>query len=570
MRCTRQTKPFTKITKYLVLVIFLLFFILLFKKFLPSFEKINYRESVYLAKDEIGINIQFDYIPMKNLPIYKNNDIYLPIDLVKKYIDNYIYWDKDENKLTITNEHNVIRMKTDEMQYFINNKPFELDLPIYNIEDVAYMPKLFLEDFYDLKFIYIEKTKMLSIIKDSYKKAIVSKDVKVRKKDNKKSPYIQKLKKGDSVYFNKIDESEYTKVQTDSGYIGFIPTKFIDKIENVNIENNYENDYKVESPWNVKDGKINLIFDQIQRVEANSSDSRRIYRDGIDVLVPTWFSFEDGRGKIINIADKGYVDFAHKNGYKVWGLVTDNFDKKISHSILSSTDTREYVIKQLLSFVSIYDLDGINIDFESVPKEDGENFIQFLRELAPALRKEGAILSVDLFVPKPWTAHYNRDEVGKIVDYVIVMGYDEHYAGSKTAGSVASLSWSETAIKDTLKEGVPKEKLILGIPFYTRVWTETLEGDKIKLSSKAYGMKGAYNFINEKNGTFKFDEKTGQTYGEAIEDNKTYKVWIEDENSIKKRLDFVFKYDIAGSGAWKRGLEKDEIWPILKQKLKTR
>ena len=568
MRYKGKNNTLKNIFKAFIVIILIMVFMVLVKKFLPSFDKINYRDSVYLAKEEIGINMQFDYISMKNVPIYKDDEIYLPIDFVKKYIDNYIYWDKDENKLTITNENNVIRMKTDEMQYFVNNKPLELDLPIYNIEGVAYMSKLFLEDFYDLKFEYIEKTKMLSIIKDDYKKAIVSKKTKVRKEASKKSPYIEKLKKGDTVYFNEISQNEYTKIETDSGYVGFVPTNILDSIEDVKIDNNYKNDYVAKAPWNVENGKINLVFDQIQRVEANSSDNRRVYHDGVDVLVPTWFSFKDEGGQILNIADKGYVDFAHKNGYKVWTLVTDNFDKKISHGILSSTETREYVIKQLLAFVSMYDLDGINIDFESVPNEDGDNFIQFLRELAPALREEGAVLSVDLFVPKPWTAHYNRNEVGKIVDYVIVMGYDEHYAGSKNAGSVASMSWSEIAVKDTLKEGVPKEKLILGIPFYTRVWTETLEDNKLKLSSKAYGMNGAYNFIEEKNGTFTFDEKTGQTYGEAKEDNKTYKVWLEDEKSIEKRIDFVLKYDIAGAGAWKRGLEKEEIWPILKEKLK--
>ena len=568
MNYKRKNTLFKNVFKIFCLFILVIILAVLAKIYLPSFEKLDYRDSVKLAKDEIGINMQLDYIPMKNIPLYENGEIYLPVDFVKEYIDNYIYWDKEENKLTITNEHNVIRMKTDELEYFINNEPLELDLPIYNIENVAYMSKSFLEDFYQLQFEYIESTKMLNIIKDDYKMASLSKNTKLRKGANKKSPYVEKLKKGDTVYFYENEENGYTRVISQSGFSGFIPSNTIVNIQDVKVENNYENDYVAQAPWNVENGKINLVFDQMQNVIANSSESRRTYHDGVDVLVPTWFSFKDESGKILNIADKGYVDWAHSNSYKVWGLLTDNFDKNISHSVLSSTKTREYVIKQLLAYVSMYDLDGINIDFESVPKEDGENFIQFLRELAPALRQEGAVLSVDLFVPKPWTAHYNRNEVGKIADYVIVMGYDEHYAGSENAGSVASMSWSEIAIKDTLAEGVPKEKLILGIPFYCRVWTETLENGQISLTSKAYGMNGAYNFIEEKGGTFTFDEETGQNYGEAKEDNKTYKVWLEDEQSISKRLDLVLEYDIAGAGAWKKGLEKEEIWPILKEKLK--
>ncbi len=568
MNYKRKNTLFKNVFKIFCLFILVIILAVLAKIYLPSFEKLDYRDSVKLAKDEIGINMQLDYIPMKNIPLYENGEIYLPVDFVKEYIDNYIYWDKEENKLTITNEHNVIRMKTDELEYFINNEPLELDLPIYNIENVAYMSKSFLEDFYQLQFEYIESTKMLNIIKDDYKMASLSKNTKLRKGANKKSPYVEKLKKGDTVYFYENEENGYTRVISQSGFSGFIPSNTIVNIQDLMVENNYENDYVAQAPWNVENGKINLVFDQMQNVIANSSESRRTYHDGVDVLVPTWFSFKDESGKILNIADKGYVDWAHSNSYKVWGLLTDNFDKNISHSVLSSTKTREYVIKQLLAYVSMYDLDGINIDFESVPKEDGENFIQFLRELAPALRQEGAVLSVDLFVPKPWTAHYNRNEVGKIADYVIVMGYDEHYAGSENAGSVASMSWSEIAIKDTLAEGVPKEKLILGIPFYCRVWTETLENGQISLTSKAYGMNGAYNFIEEKGGTFTFDEETGQNYGEAKEDNKTYKVWLEDEQSISKRLDLVLEYDIAGAGAWKKGLEKEEIWPILKEKLK--
>lgn len=568
MYSKKQNKLLKIMFKILNIVILLAMVFMIAKIFLHSFNKIDYRENVNLAQDEIGVNVQLEYVPMKNSPIIQQGEIYLPIDFVKDYIDKYIYWDKDENKLTITNEYNVIRMKTDELEYFINNEPLELDLPIYNIDEVAYMPQLFLEDFYGIKFNYIEETKMLDIIKDDYKKATLNKNVKIRQDADKKSPFIEKLKKGEVVYFYENEENGYIKVETSRGYIGFVPTKVLTQIEDIEIENQYENDYVAKSPWTVNSGKINLVFDQMQNPVANSSDERRIYHDGVDVLVPTWFSFKDETGKIINIADKAYVNWAHNNGYKVWGLLTDNFDKTISHGVLSSTETREYVIKQLLAYVSMYDLDGINIDFESVPTDDGDNFIQFLRELAPALKEEGAVLSVDLFVPKPWTSHYNRNEVGKVADYVIVMGYDEHYAGSESAGSVASMNWSEIAIKDTLEEGVPKEKLILGIPFYCRVWTETLENGNIELSSKAYSMEKAYNFIKEKGGTFIFDSQTGQNYGEAKEDNKTYKVWLEDEESVAKRLDFVLEYDIAGSGAWKRGLEKQEIWDILKQKLK--
>ena len=371
---------------------------------------------------------------------------------------------------------------------------------------------------------------------------------------------------------NSSEENGYLKISTKDGYIGYINKKSI-KEKVLNEDNSYNEEKKPElesEPTEVwkPDGKINLVFEQMTNVEAIRASLKKTYPKGIDVLVPTFFSFLNENGDIRNLADKTYVENAHSNGFQVWGLLTDNFDKKISHSVLSSTETREYVIKQLLAFVSIYNLDGINIDFESVPTNDGEYFIQFLREFAPLLKKQGAILSVDLFVPKPWTAHYMREEVGKIADYAIVMGYDEHYAGSKNAGSVASISWSKEGITSTLKENIPKEKLILAVPFYTRIWTEENIDGKIKLSSKAYGMNKAYEFITEKGGQFTWLENMGQYYAEVKEGNKTYKVWLEDERSLEKRLDLILQYDIAGCAAWKLWLEKEEVWNILNEKLK--
>ncbi len=555
-------------------ILFIIFIILLFifcigiiVIAMPSFKRIDYKESIGIDKNTIGVNYQFNNVKLDNYPIVKENEIYLPIDLVKDYIDKYIYWDENEDTITITNEEKVIRMKTEQLEYYINDEPIELNFPVYNIDKVAYLPKSFLEELYSINIDYIDKTKMMNIENKAYKMAYVKRSTNLRQEGNRKAPIIQNIKRKEMVYFNELGD-KYTKICTEKGYTGYVKTKLLKDIIDVGVERKYDNDYEAKSPWKPEDGKINLVFDQVQKVESNSSSFRRTAIDGVDVLVPTWFSFKDKSGKIINIADKSYVDFAHKNGDKVWGLITDNFDSEISHAILSSTKTREYVIKQLLAFVSTYDLDGINIDFESVLAKDSDNYIQFLRELSPALRMQGAVLSVDLFVPKPWTEHYNRKEVGKIVDYVVVMGYDEHYSGSENAGSVASLDWSEIAIKDTLTQDVPKEKLILGIPFYTRMWTIITENGEEKLYSKAMGMQEAYDFIIEKDGKFVYDEETGQNYGEATSGNRFYRVWLEDTQSVEKRLELVNKYDIAGVGAWKRGFETEEVWHIIKEKMK--
>ena len=554
----------------IIIILAIIFLITTLSIYLPNFRTVDYRDYNSIDKNEIILIIDNKIVTYEDSPVYKDNEVFVPVNLISKYIDSYIFWDTAENKLTITTENKVIRMKSDELEYFVNNKPLKLNIPAYSIDGLIYLPVNFLKELYNIGINYNQDLNILIIedLKASKTTAsIISKKSRLRYLNNKKSPIIQTLKLGDEVTIIGQEKDGYQKVRSKDGYIGYVLAKNLSEkttIKGLEINNKTEN----KSIWKPEKGKINLVFDQITNVNANNTQAKRTTHKGLDVLVPTWFSFENENGDIKNIADINYVNWAHENNYQVWALITDNFDSKISKSILKSTTTREHVIKQLLAFVSIYNLDGINIDFESVPNDCGEYFIQFLRELGPLLKEQGAILSVDTFVPKPWTNHYNRKEIGKIADYVIVMGYDEHYAGSKTSGSVASISWSREAITSTLNQGVPKEKLILGIPFYTRIWTEEYTENGFKLSSKAYGMDAAYNFILERNGKFEWLENIGQYYGEVTQDNKTYKVWLEDETSIKKRLDLVLKYDIAGVGSWKRGLEVPYIWEILRLKLK--
>lgn len=563
----KRQKIISNIILYFLVIIFLS---LLLKLILPNFEKIDYRDKVLANKDEILINLNNNYINLENTPIIQDTEVFLPVDFIKQYIDEYIFWDKAENKLTITNEYNVIRMKTEELRYFVNSKPLNLDIPVYNINGIAYIPKDLLGELYSFDFNYIEDTKIMDITKkgqDFKIGKIRSNNTRLRDSASRKGRIIDFLRSGETVYISEDKNEKYFITKTEKGYIGYLPKKDIINITSYSIEDKNIIDENNKKIWKVENGKINLVFDQVIKV-YNSLEYKRKYHDGVDILVPTFFSFANEEGDIINIADKGYVKWAHNNGYQVWGLLTDNFDEKISHGVLYSTENREHVIKQLLAYVALYNLDGINIDFESVPKKDGEYFIQFLRELAPLLKEQGAVLSVDTFIPKPWTLHYNRKEIGKIADYIIVMGYDEHYSGSQKAGSVASISWSEEAIKGTLNEGVTKEKIILGIPFYTRVWTEKIEDGKVNLYSKSFGMNGAYNFVINEGGDFIWDEDSGQHYAEINKGDIVYKVWLEDEISLEKRLSLVLAYDIAGVGAWKRGLEKDEVWKILKYKLK--
>ncbi len=544
-------------------------FFTVIKLWFPSFISMSFYDYFQTSADNANIVIGDEIITDKNNAVIDNADIYFSVDFVKEKIDPYVFWDSNEKKLTITTDNHVIRMETDELTYYVNDEPMKLSIPVYEIDGIAYMPRTIIEELYNFVVNYDNESKIICI--DNTKSELVtgkisSRTAVLRFLADKKSPIEKRMKKEEDVYIFGEEENNYIKVRTKEGYVGYVLKS---KVETTGTKK-FEQKEKEEKRqlWDKSDGKINMFFDQVTRVEANRTAMARGEAKGVNVVSPTWFSFDKTSGNIVNIADKSYVNWAHRNGWQVWALITDNFDENVCHSVISSTETREKVIKQILAFVSLYELDGINIDFEAVPKSDGEYYIQFLRELAPYLNRQGAILSVDMFVPKPWTNHYNRNEVGKIADYIVVMGYDEHYSGSKESGSVASIDWSRQAIDLTVKEGVASEKIILGMPFYTRLWTEEETDSGVNVSSKALGMEDAYNFIIEKGEEFEWLEDIGQYYAEVKENNLTYKIWLEDEKSIQGRVELALQKNTAGVAAWKRGFEKDEIWNIINNVLK--
>jgi len=276
------------------------------------------------------------------------------------------------------------------------------------------------------------------------------------------------------------------------------------------------------------------------------------------VISPTWFSLSDNQGGIRSIAGKSYVEQAHSMGLEVWALI-DNFDENVStYEVLSYTGRRETLIKNIMDQVLKYGIDGVNVDFEELSYETGEPFIQFIRELSVACRANGIVLSVDNYVPRESTAHYHRKEQGVVADYVIIMGYDEHWGGGGVAGSVASIGFVEDGIVQTLEE-VPSHKVINALPFYTRVW-KTQDN---QVTSEAVGMEVADNFIANNNVPVRWDEAACQNYGEAQLGNTLYQVWLEDAQSIETKLTIMQKYDLGGVAAWKLGFEKPEIWDLI-------
>ena len=308
---------------------------------------------------------------------------------------------------------------------------------------------------------------------------------------------------------------------------------------------------------------MNLAWHQVTSTDANSYFADAVQNmTGVNVISPTWFSVTDNSGNISSLASGEYVMQAHEKGLKVWGLV-DNFNENMNtKEVLSKTSSRQNLENRLITYALKVGMDGINVDFESLSEGVGIHFLQFLRELSIQCHANNLVLSVDNPVPEDFTSHYDRAEQGKVVDYVIIMGYDEHYVGSD-AGSVASLPWVEQGVKDTLSE-VAAQRTILAIPFYTRLWKTTDGG---ALTSEAIGMDQAQQTISDNGAETYWDKKTSQNYGTYEGDGATYQIWLEDSKSIAEKVKLIKKYKLAGVAEWKLGFENSGIWSVITENL---
>ncbi len=553
-----KSNPFKII---IVLILIILCIVFLIGKF-----GINVIDNLSRDPNRIDVIVKDEIVP-DELSIYiVDNEKYFSVDFLKEYIDDTVFPEADDNTLTITNENSVIRLSTDELTYYVNSEPLSLEMPIITKDEVMLIPCNLTASLYNLNIEYIddEKTAVIDFYGEEISTSVLHKNVKMYSEPDKKSHTVTRVKKGSEITIFG-NENGFYKVRFNE-YVGYIEEKYITDIVKTNFVNNEEN--YVSLGFTPENGKITMVWDQVFNVSQNKNDSKFTAIENLDVISPTWFAISDNEGNVSNIADKSYVDWAHSQGYQVWGLLSNSFDPDITHNTLSSPEIREKIIKQVLAYAELYELDGINIDFETIRSDDGEYFVQFVREITPYLKAQGLTVSVDLSRPEGWNYYYGMEEIGGTVDYVVLMAYDEHWGTSPESGSVASMGWTEESITSTL-DMVSPEKVILGIPFYTRLWEEKNIDGNLTVSSSSLGMQAALNYINENNMEIVYDEESGQNYSSIEKDGATYKIWLEDELSLRKRMELVEKYNLAGCAGWKRHLETDNTWSIINSYMKN-
>lgn len=487
---------------------------------------------------------------------------YLDMATIHKYLNDRFYVDGGEGLLLYTLPEDIVRNSIGSSVKETAQGSEELGYTAAIWEgDTLYVALDYIKQYTNFSYQLFTDPYRIQLTTEwpSYEVASISKNTQVRVKGGVKSEILTDVQKGDQV--SVLEQMEtWSKVKTADSVIGYVENKRLTGIRSeqpIPVTDYQEPEYTSLT----RDHKINLGWHVVASAGGNDTfNSVTANAGNLNVISPTWFKLCDNEGGYTSFASADYVQKAHDRGLEVWALI-ENIEYKDSismYEILSSTTTRRKLIDSLMNDLITYGIDGINVDFEQLSMDCGEHFVEFIRELSVACRKNGKVLSVDNYVPRDFNDYYDRKEQGIVADYVIVMGYDEHYAGSKEAGSVASIDYVEDGIAQTVKE-VPAEKVINAIPFYTRIWETTGDG----ISSQAVDMVTAEQFISNHGITAEWDETTCQNYGEYTSGDSRYQVWLEDADSIRVKLNVMENYGIGGVAEWRLGFEKPEIWDVI-------
>lgn len=488
---------------------------------------------------------------------------YAAYTYVESQLNSCFYWDEETKGILLTTSGGVQTLlpgdaavaKTPGGQPAVQQ---ESDGTVYISLDVV-------KEYTDLDYAYYSDPNRVVIRNewDGVEQATVQSDTaQVRQKGGIKSLILADVQKGDTLlYLENLDN--WCKVMTADGYTGYIQTEDISEPEAIEAWTAKKDSYERIT----RDHKINLVWHQSTSTESNDAMAEMTAEmTGVNVISPTWFSVTDETGTISSLASADYVKLAHEAGREVWGLI-DNFNEAFDETTdLAYASVRSRIIEQLLAEAASCGMDGINVDFENLKEAGIPHYLQFLRELTSAAHAQNLVVSVDTPVPQAYTMYYQRGEQARFVDYMIVMAYDEHFAGSEEAGSVSSLPFVQQAVEEMTRV-MPADQVICGIPFYTRVWTEKFGQSAI--TSEVLGMDGAKNYAKENQMTETWDASLGQNVATVETSDARYTIWMEDEQSMEEKLKVIQSADLAGVAEWKLGFERADVWSLISEYIET-
>lgn len=552
----RKDNIFFKVIK---VIIFLLFLMLVFK-LAP-----NYETNDEYATEKINVIINNKNVTKKlkyDLFTNEKDVIYMSMQDVKNYFDKYITYDEPNNQIITTYGEKIGVLPLDEKIIEVNGSITNVLSGAIKNNNIYYLPINSMSKVYNLDIKYIKEKQILLLdsLDKELIKADISKKCNVKYRDATFSKTVDKLEKGDKIIRIENTNKKWTKVRTENGIIGYIKTSAIQN--KTYVRENIATTERIE--------KINLVWDYYSEY-ATAPNRNGTQINGVNVVSPSFFSLvSEGNGAIqTNIGTAGfeYIEWAKNNNYEVWAMFSNNSYKETTSKILNSYELRTKVIDNIVKYAIDYKLDGINLDFENMNTSDKDMFSRFVIELKPKLKEAGVTLSVDVTAPdggSNWSNCYDRNVIGDVADYIVFMAYDQYGISATEPGTTAGYNWVETSLKKFIeREEIPSNKIILGIPFYTRLWEES----NGKATSKTVNMKSVETVLTS-DVQKQWNEDLKQYYVEYEQNQKKYKMWIEDETSIKYKVSLVNQYELAGVASWEKDRETENIWNIIKEELK--
>ncbi len=524
----------------------------------------NYKNNDIVGKVNLIINNSNVTADLKqDVFVDENGVIYIAKEDIENFFDNYIYYDEKYNQIITGSSTKIANMVVGENLATVNSAEVKLKSPVIEKENKYFIPFSELKSVYNVDIEYINNRVVVDSLDRKYQIATVAKDISIKSKPTSLSRTVDKIKAGDAVVIsNRKDDlvkSGWKKIRTSNGSLGYVKEDNLGKINT--IRDDMVETSKVE-------GKVSLAWEYFS--DYGSAPERSGAMDGVNVVSPTFFRLEQlGKGNVkenVGTAGINYINWAHNNGLKVWAMISNESMLDTTSEIMNDYKLRNKLINNIVNLVVKYNLDGINIDFENMYMEDKAMFNRFLIELEPRLNEMGKVLTVDVTAPdgsETWSMCFDRNTISKVADYIIFMAYDQYGASSNKEGTTAGCDWVEANITKFLgQEGVNPDKLVLAVPFYTRLWKE----ENGKVSSETVDLKDVDKVIPA-NVEKRWNDNLKQYYIEYTQNGAVYKMWIEDLKSISAKLDLINKYKLAGAAYWEKDRESTEVWDIVKEKL---
>ena len=491
----------------------------------------------------------------------KNGVIYLSMDDVENFFDKYIHIEEDTGEIVTTYESKIASIGFDANKITVNGSVKKIYASAIKEEEVIYLPMSEMTDVYNMEIANIEQTKIVTIdsLNREQIKAYAKSNFSVKWKNDFFSKTVDKVKKGDIVILISEDENGWAKIRTENGEVGYVKA------------NKLANHTTVREEWTTEQqitGKVNMFWEYFSEyVQAPDRTGQTI--EGVNVVSPSFFYLDDDGTLQENVGNAGiaYINWAHSNGYKVWPMVSNsNISIDETSALLNSYEKRQALIESIVEKCVEYGLDGINIDFEHIYEKDKDKYSRFIIELEPRMKELGAVLSVDVTAPDGdanWSLCYDRNVLGDVADYLVFMAYDQHGTSSTSPGTTAGYNWVETSLKKIIEyDVVDSEKIILGMPFYTRQWTTNQSGEIT--DRRVVPMR---NITIPTNVERQWDDTLKQYYIEYTSGRNTIRMWIEDATSIAAKVSLVSQYNLGGTSAWRKDMESDGIWKVIREGL---